>query len=382
MVFVTDPNSESVIRQSLADLSVNDAAFTRGNVETARAALAVQASPKLLIIDISNITDPMARIYELAEICEPNVGVIVIGAQNDIAIYRQLKKAGISEYFFKPLIRDFVKRACNNILFGEHEQASSPRTGKLILVLGVRGGVGATMIAANAARYMAEIRQRWVMLVDLDLQSGDAALQLDVTPSHALFEALEHPDRIDKLFIERGRIRVTDRLDALASLEPLGESFKINEESVISLLEALTQRYRYIFVDVPGFIATELLRVMRQPRDIILVSNGSITSARDLVRWRELIGPNTHERKTLHVLNMKGARGDLPEAEFTRAVGQAPDITIPFSREIASASTLGVKATVRCAELHRGLIQILREVAGESKAPPPPSFLQRIFGGT
>ena len=96
------------------------------------------------------------------------------------------------------------------------------------------------------------------MLVDLDMQNGDAALQLDSSPSHALREAFEKPDRVDKLFLERGTIHASQRLDVLASLEPLGENIPLNEDAVLSLFEKLLHRYRFIFVDLPATAAVGL----------------------------------------------------------------------------------------------------------------------------
>jgi pilus assembly protein CpaE len=379
-VFVSDQDSQGVIRQSLGDLGIEDAEYTMGRVEAATATLAKQASPRLLIVDLSGVDDPIARMEELNEKCEPDVGVIAVGDRNDIILYRHLKDMGVAEYFFKPLVRDLVKRACSSILFGAREHATSPRTGKLIFVMGVRGGVGATMLAANAGWHLAQSRQQWVMLIDLDLQHGDAALQLDATPSHALREALENPDRVDKLFVERGRIHVTDRLDLFASLEPFSEPFTIpGEDAVLSLFGKLMRRYRYIFVDLPPYMAVGMMRLLHQPSTCLLVSDGGLSSAREVVRWREWIGPNTPERTTLHILNMYGADRALPDKEFARAVEHAPDVIIPYSPEIAAASILGVKATQKCASLNRGLNQLLRIVAGEPEAPPP-SLFKRIFG--
>jgi len=379
-VFVSDQDSQGVIRQSLGDLGIEDAEYTTGRVEAATATLAKQASPRLLIVDLSGVDDPIARMEELNEKCEPDVGVIAIGERNDIILYRRLKDMGVAEYFFKPLVRDIFKRACNRILYGAREHSSSPRTGKLIFVIGVRGGVGATMIAASAGWHLAQARQQWVMLIDLDLQHGDAALQLDATPSHALREALESPDRVDKLFVERGRIRVTDRLDLFASLEPLSDTFAVpGEDAVLSLFGKLVHRYRYIFVDLPPYVAVGMMRLLHQPSTCLLVSDGGLSSAREVVRWREWIGPNTPERTTLHILNMHGADRALPDKEFMRAVEHEPDVIIPYSSEVAAASILGVKAIQKCATLDRGLSQLLRIVAGEAEAPPP-SLFKRIFG--
>lgn len=377
-IFVSDHDSEGVIRQSLNDLGVSDAEFVTGNIETAAAALATQASPKLLIVDVSGVADPVSRIDELAERCEPDVGVIVIGDRNDIILYRNLKNAGVVEYFFKPLVRDVVKRTCNNVLTGNNKQ-STPRAAKLIFVVGLRGGVGATTIATNAAWYLAEVRQRWVMLADLDLYSGDAALQLDVSPSHALREAFAKPERVDKLFIERGRIHAAERLDLLASLESLSEPFTIDESAVLSLLGKLQQRYRFVFVDLPVRAAIGIIRVLHQPSTCLLVSNGSLASAREVARWRARIGANTPERRTLHILNMSGAPGSLPEAEFLRAAGQSPDIIIPYDREIAVASNRGITATQKCASLNQGIVRLLRDLMGEPEEAPR-SMLSRIFG--
>jgi len=378
-VFVSDQDTEGVIRQSLSDLGVDDAEFTKGTVETATAALATQASPRLLIVDLSGITDPIARIDELAARCEPDVSVVAVGDQNDIILYRRLKGAGIAEYYFKPLIRDLVKRTCSNVLSGGHDKSTDSRSGKLIFVLGVRGGVGATTIATNAAWRLSEKGQRWVMFVDLDMQNGDAALQLDLAPSHTLREALEKPERVDKLFLERGTLHASQRLDLLACLEPLGESISLNDDSVLSLLEILLHRYRFVFVDLPGPVAVELVRVLRQPSTCVLVSNASLASARETARWREWIGPNSPERRTLHILNMAGADGALPDAEFIRVAGYAPDITIGYDRAIGLASNLGVKATQKCDSFNRGVAKLLRDLAGEP-AETPRSLFSRIFG--
>jgi pilus assembly protein CpaE len=378
-VFVSDQDTEGVIRQSLSDLGVDDAEYTKGTVETATAALATQASPRLLVVDISGVEDPLARIDELSARCEPDVSVLVVGDRNDIILYRHLKNAGVAEYYFKPLVRDMVKRTCNSALSGGHEASTDLRGGKLIFVLGVRGGVGATTIATNAAWRLSEKGQRWVMLVDLDMQNGDAALQLDLSPSHALREAFEKPERVDKLFLERGTIHASQRLDVLASLEPPGESMPLSEDAVLSLFEKLLRRYRFIFVDLPVTAAGGLLRVLHQPSTCLLVSNASLASARELARWREWIGPNSPERRTLHILNMIGADGGLTEAEFIRVAGQAPDITIAYERGIAIASNLGVKATQKCDALNRGLAQLLRDLAGEP-AEASRSMFRRIFG--
>lgn len=313
MVFTADRDSEGVIRVCLNNLSIANAEFFHGSVDTAIAQLAQHASPRLLIVDVSGIGDPVMQVNRLAEVCEPGTGVIAIGDSNDITLYRDLKHTGIVEYYFKPLVNTLITHTAEGILTGSVEERAA-RAGKLVFVLGVRGGVGATTIAASAAWHLAEIRRRKVLLIDLDLHSGDAALQLDATPTHALREALEHPERVDDLFLERATIHVTERLRLLSSLENLDDTVVPGEEAVLSLLGNLMRRYRYVFVDVPADIAPRLPRMLHMPSICLLVSNGSLVSARDVARWREIIGADKPERVTLHVLNENGAHGSLPES--------------------------------------------------------------------
>lgn len=376
-VFVSDQVSEAVIRQAIADLVIEDFVVVTGNVATARMTLAKQPTPKLLVVDVSGVDDPVSSILELAEVCEPGVGVVAIGDSNDISLYRQLKHAGVSEYFFKPLIRDQMARSFNDVLTDRPDQPSL-FSGKLAFIVGVRGGVGATTLATNAAWYVAEARQRWTMLVDLDLQGGDAALLLDVAPGQALREAFERPERVDKLFLERGAIPVSKRLNLLASLAPLGSAVEGSEAGIRMLLETLMRRYRLIIVDVPAIVAEYLPQVLKMPSTCVLVGHPSLAAARDMARWRDYIGANTRERRTLQVLNHTSAYGGLTEAEFAKASGQPADVVIPFDRDLATSANLGVQAMQKCSMFKFGMIRMLHEITGEP-IEATPSLFRRIF---
>ena len=110
-VYVSDENSAGLIRQSFNDLGLSNVQFTMGDVKAATAAMTRLPSPRLLVVDISDVEEPVARIGELAQVCEPGTGVIVIGRNNDIRLYRELRNAGVAEYFYKPLVRNVFTHA-------------------------------------------------------------------------------------------------------------------------------------------------------------------------------------------------------------------------------------------------------------------------------
>jgi pilus assembly protein CpaE len=379
LVFVRDRDSEGVIRQCMTDLRIVSAEFKNGGVDDAITDLASRASPRLLIVDVHGVEDPVARIRDLANVCEPTTGVVVIGEQNDIRFYRNLKAAGVVEYYFKPLVRTLIMKTCNGIITGDTDQPMS-NMGKLILVVSVRGGSGGTTLAVATAWHLAETHKRRVSLLDLDLQFGDAALQLDATPSHALQEALDYPDRVDELFLDRGTARAGDRLGVIAALEPLNDSMIPDETAVLSLLDRLLHRDRYVFVDIPMTSAPHLMRVLHLPSTILLVSSASLVCARDVARLKEKLGPNSAERTTIHVLNKTGATESLSVEEFVGAAGATPDIIIPYAREIGTASRLGVHGLHKCSALQHGLVPLFRQLSGEEPVVARKSFLRGLLG--
>ena len=274
LIYVRDKDSQAILRKCLSDLGVALPSIATGDIATATAELAQRPSPRLLVVDVSGVDNPVARVHDLAAVCDPSTGVIVVGDANDVALYRSLKAEGIAEYFYKPLIGSLVGSVCNAILTGD-APVQAAAAGKLVLVIGVHAGTGATGIATWLAWHLAEARHRRVMLVDLDLHAGDAALQLDVAPNQALCEALEQPERVDDLFVERGAIHVTPRFDLLASLEPFDREMPLRGDAVHKLLNNLTRRYHYVFVDVPPGAAPQLSEMIRLPSVCLLVSDAS-----------------------------------------------------------------------------------------------------------
>ena len=117
---------------------------------------------------------------------------------------------------------------------------------------------------------------------------------------------------------------------------------------------------------------------LKIPSTCLLISNSSLAGARDLARWSDIIGPDTPERHTLHLVNHVAPHGGLKEADFARAAGRSPDITIPYSREMAEAAALGIKAMQKGASFKRSLAPLLSEFTGETQVKAG-SLLSRLL---
>lgn len=375
--YITDAHSAAVARECFIDLGFTDSTIVNGDITNAIAQLSQRGWPRFLIVDVEGIADPLPQINRLADNCDPSTEVIVVGDRNDIVLYRDLKAAGAAEYFYKPLLGSLLKRAISDVNDSGKAQPPS-RGGKLVFFVGVRGGVGTTTITTSLAWHLAEVRQRSVLLLDLDLQAGDAALQLGVQPSHALRDALDDPRRIDELFLDRAVVSITNHLGILAGLEPLPERLDFNEPAAVALLQKLLGHFRYVLVDLPGDSVRSMPGLLRLPATLVLVSDGTLTSLREVARWRDFLGANTPDRTVLHVLNKRRAPGALPEEEMLRII-PPPDLSLRWDRDIMGTAALGTKSVQGCSMMRDALTALSVRLSGASDSADH-SLWHRIFG--
>src|SRR5690242_3167309 len=243
MAFVLDPQSEASLRLCLSQQPIADAIIKRGGIAKAIRYLGAGRSPETIIVDISGAEMPSSQVHDLAELCEPGVMVIAIGDHNDIGLYRDLVHAGVSEYIVKPVTVHRLAKALSAPSTPREGGPISRKLGKMVALVGARGGVGTTTLAINLAWYLANRQSRRVVLLDLDLQNGDCALALNLSPTPGLREALANPLRIDSVFIDRAVAVYGEHLFVLSGEEPLRSDTHFDAAAVETLAGALRAQF-------------------------------------------------------------------------------------------------------------------------------------------
>src|SRR5262249_29426750 len=161
-------------------LSKVDLRVEMGGIEAGATQLSSQASPNLILIDtIAPGPQMLAGLDRLAEVVEEGAKVVILGAVNDIALFRELMRRGVSEYLVPPLTPLSLIRSISTL----YVNPDKPYLGRLISVIGARGGVGASTIAHNIAWSISERQEAGAALVDLDLPFGTAALDFNQDPN-------------------------------------------------------------------------------------------------------------------------------------------------------------------------------------------------------
>ena len=355
MAFVLDGQSEASLSSYLAQLSVSGT-IKRGGLAGAIRYLGGERSPESIIVDISGAEMPASQIHELAELCEPGVTVIAIGDRNDIGLYRDLVQAGVSDYIVKPVTAQLLAKALIGAAASGEGSPISRKLGK-VAVVGSRGGVGATTLATHLALHLANQQSRRVVLLDLDLHTGDCALALNLKPTPGLREALANPLRIDSVFLDRTMAIHGDRLFVLSAEESLRVDAEFTAEAVDKLVGVLRTQFHYIVVDVPRIPGSPYWQALDTADLRIIVADQTLRSVRDTVRLREAFNTGRAEHSNMLVVNRigEGGRRAMTLAEMTKVKLQ-PNFVIPFRPRLFTGP----------GPLRRGaLTQVVAALAGE-----------------
>ncbi len=299
------------------------------------------AIPQALLLDFSkskNAEEDAKIIKDLA----PAMTLIGLGAVNDVVLFRKLLAAGCSDYLIKPLAHDTFEQAIISAAHFSVAEEKKSGEGDLIVIVGSRGGVGASTIAVNLAWILAEENRFSVSLADLDIHFGTAALALDIEPSPGLREALKNPSRIDSLFVTSALVKATERLYVMGSEEPLDEEILPDPEAMGLLLSELRRRFRFVLVDLPRNMIRLQDTILASATKIVVVSDISLAGIRDTVRLLTKIKQVATKPSIKIVANkFNNITAGLAVKDFERGTDTKIDIVVPEDVKIAVAANAG-----------------------------------------
>ena len=189
-----------------------------GGIPAAVQVYQTQPTPNVLVVETHSGSDQlMGELSRLAEVCQANTKVVVVGHVNDVLLYRELIKAGISEYIVAPIsAMSFIDMVAN--LY--HDPKAAP-LGRVISFVGAKGGVGSSTIAHNIGWATSQRQNVDTIITDLDLAFGTASLNFNQDSSGGILDALNSPERVDATLVERMMTKLGNKLSLLNGPGPL-----------------------------------------------------------------------------------------------------------------------------------------------------------------
>jgi pilus assembly protein CpaE len=334
-------------------------------------------TPNVIVLEADARGDILAGLDHLATVCDPGTRVVVIGRINDVGLYRELVRRGVSDYVIAPVTAiDVVRSICN--LFSAPESKS---VGRIIAVVGAKGGVGASTIAHNVAWAIARDLAMDSVVADLDLAFGTAGLDYNQDPPQGIADAVFSPDRIDTGFLDRLLSKCTDHLSLLAAPATLDRVYDFGIEAFDAVFDTLRTTMPCIVLDIPHQWTGWTKRALISADDILIVAAPDLASLRNTKNLFDLLkASRPNDRPPLYCLNQVGVpkRPEINAAEFAKAIETQPIVTIPFDPQMFGSAANNGQMIAEVAANHRTtemFLQVAQRLTGRSETKKPKGSL-------
>lgn len=358
-----------------------------GGATAAVEAYRSSATPNVILIEsVDRADDILGGLDGLAEVCDAGTRVVVVGRINDVMLYRELTKRGVSDYLIAPVgTIDIVRAIC-----GLYSAVDAKPVGRVIAVVGAKGGIGASTIAHNIAWAIGREFNVDAVVTDLDLPFGTAGLDYNQDPPQGVADAVFTPERIDTAFLDRLMSKCTDHLNLLAAPATLDRVYDFGAEAFDSIVETLRASIPYVVLDVPHMWCGWTRRLLVSADDILMVAGPDLANLRNAKNVFDLLrAARPNDRMPFYCLNQVGVpkRPEITPSDFAKALEDQPLAVIPFEPQLfGTAANNGqmiaeVSAGHKTAEMFRHVAQVLtgRTEAKKSRGGLLPPFIAKLM---
>lgn len=367
--FCADPLTIESMRTAAADRRMSRAhmEIEPGGIPAAVQTFLSKPTPAVLIVEcLGSQGDVLAELAQLAEVCQPDTKVIVVGRVNDIVLYRELILQGVSEYMMAPIRPVHLIETIASL----YKNPKAPPLGKVVSFIGARGGAGSSTLAHNFAWALARRHRANTVIADLDLAFGTAGLNFNEDIANGILDALSQPDRVDGVLLDRLLANVGERLSLLASAGGVDRDYAIDTHAADTILSALRQNVPFVVVDLPRQWTPWVKSVLLHSDHVIITATPELASLRNARSLGDVLKAARPNDPPPHlVLNQTGVpkRPEIKPADFGKAAGLEAALIIPHDPQGFGAA------------LNRG--KMIFEVAPKSKAAEALSKLARHIAG-
>ncbi|MCF6220852.1 MAG: AAA family ATPase [Robiginitomaculum sp.] len=289
-----------------------------------------EGTPSLIIFE-SRIRgqELFAQLEQLASVCDADTKVVMIGAVNDIKLYRDLMDQGLSEYLVPPFHPLTLIRSIADL----YTDPEKPFVGKVIAFFGAKGGAGSSTIAHNIAWGMATKMLQETALVDMDSSWGTTGLDFNYDSSQGLEEALADPERLDETLLDRIMIRHTEKLSILPAAASLGSTAPTSPASYEALVNGMRGLSPMTLLDMPHVWSKWSKQILESADEIVITATpdlANLRNAKNLIEYLKTARPNDPD--PLLILNKTGVpkTAEIPVKEFAAAVGISPALVLAY----------------------------------------------------
>lgn len=320
--FCENSQTAQLVESAMHDRRMSKVALTvhNGGVDGAVETYKANPTPNLIVIETSlEPADIPRSLNRLAEVCDASTRVIVLGHVNDVMLYRELIRSGISEYVVLPASAQDIVTAITELYAAE---GAAP-IGRTIGFISAKGGAGGSTTAHNTAWAIATALRQDTLIVDMDLAFGTAGLNFNQDPPHGLADAVLANQKVDQTMLDRLISKAANHINLLTAPATLDQSWDFEERDFEQVLEMCQKSVPVVILDIPHVWNAWTRQTLASVDEIVVVAEpdlANLRNAKNLVDALKAMRPS--ENATSLVINKQGMprRPEIAASEFSSSV--------------------------------------------------------------
>ncbi len=369
--FCEFPDTSTAMENAGTDRRLAKAHLTiqLGGIDAAVAHYHGQVTPNLLIVETKlHGAEALSELDRLAEVCDPATKVVVLGRTNDVELYRELMRRGASEYLVAPLSPLQVIE----VISGLYLEPGSAPIGRVVAVIGARGGVGSSTLAHNIGWCIAEEMHINTAIIDMDLPFGTVGLDFNDESSQGIADALTAPERLDDVLLDRLLIKHGEHLSLFTAPATLDRDQDAPPESYEAVVHAVRQSIPCVVLDLPHVWQPWVKAALLAADDVVVVASPDLTSLRNAKNVVDLLkASRPNDAPPRLVINQIGMpkRPEIPAKDFAEAMGLEPSALLAFEPALFGQSANNGQVVVEAspkAPVAETMRQLCRAITGRS----------------
>ncbi|GHD15363.1 CpaE family protein [Tianweitania populi] len=333
-----------------------------GGIATALDLYHTAPTPNLIILESrQEPRELIASLRQLADVCDPSTKVVVVGHYNDVWLYRELIRSGISEYVVAPIsMADMLA-----VISGIFVDPGAAPLGRSIAFIGAKGGVGSSTMAHNLGWAISTLFASETVVADMDLAFGTANIDFDQDPAQGIAEAVFAPERIDEVYLDRLLAQCADKLSLLAAPSTLERTYDFEPDAFQQIIDTAQRSAPMLVLDLPhtwnGWTKTTLM----QADEVVITASPELANLRNtknLVDTLRTLRPNDAAPKL--ILNQAGMpkRPEISPSDFAEPLDLTPLAVIPFDPQFFGTASNNGRMLGEMDAKH-ATVQILNDIA-------------------
>ena len=317
--------------------------------------LAKEAEPDVVVVAIE---EPVVRALQTVEAVAdllPQSPIVAYSSIKEPGSIRKAMLAGVSDYLTTPVQEEELVTSIHNVLATEErkrarisgEMEEPLACGTVLTVFGAKGGIGKTTISTNLATALVQKTNQSVTLVDLDTRFGDVAILMDIPVERSIADLALPEEEINREMLQDCLYTHNTGVTILPAPVRPTDWRNVHAGHIERVVTLLAQTYDYVILDTPGTFNDIVARALELATLVLLVATVDLASLKDTLLALDMLRSwNFPQEKVKLVINATNEASNIQPQEVKRMLGREVFWSIPYDRNISTATQLGMPVVV------------------------------------